>query len=286
MDQRMKKRATFACSLFLTGAIFCIHKLGAKDMLMVRFDIGQNIIETAKKSGAPRWATRDLVGLVSYDLMNMPVDIPLVYQRPGYEINAMPVYSFTMYADKESNNKLAVETATVLFNTNALKSHTAAKRFAEDLILQFQKGKWTRHVEELCPAVTGRSAFLNMAGEPDRELTCPLDPGHRLSPEDWVLMMSMGGQRYEWVGDGVYAKLNVDYSDDIRGITYSIGLAFEDLATRRRRDETSRLRDLAEGDANGWNSTENEAKGIAKRKLEIKVLEENARKRGDAVLPR
>jgi hypothetical protein len=282
----MRKKGYFIFALVAAGAIFLIHSPGANVMFKVKFNIGENIIEAAKESGAPRWSTRNIQGIISYDLVGMPIDIPLVYQRPGYDVTAMPIYSFTMYADKESNNNLAVETANLLFDTDALKTHTSAKIFVENLIAQFQRGKWKRYVDNLCPAVTGRSSILNKAGEPDLELTCPLDPGYRLTSDEWKLMMSMGGQRYQWLGDGVLARLDVDYSDDIRGITYSIRLAFENFAVRKRRDEANRLRDLAEGDANGWKSTENEARGIAERKLEIKVLEDNARKRGDAVLPR
>lgn len=254
-------------------------------MFQVKFDVGQNIVDAAKKSGAPRWSTRNIQGFISYDLMGMPPDIPLVYQRPGYEITVMPIYSFTMYADKESNNDLAVETATLLFNGDVLKSHASAKTFVENLVSQFQRGKWKRHIDDLCPAVTGRSSYLNEGGQVNPSWSCPLDPAYGLSSDDWIALMYMQ-KNYEWLGDGVLATLGVRYSDDIRGITYSVSLNFEDFAAKNRRDEANRLRDLAEGDANGWKSTENEAKGIAERKIEIKVLEENARKRGDAVLPR
>lgn len=282
----MNKSNFWILALILAGAVFCVHGLGAKDMFEVKFVVGENIVETAKKSGAPRWATRNIDGLISYDLVGMPVDVPLVYQRPGFEVNAIPIYSFMMYADAKINNNLAVKKASLLFNTDALSSHASAKTFVENLISQFQRGKWTRYLDDLCPAVTGRSSFLDQAGKLDRELTCALDPGYRLSSDEWILLLSTGGQRYEWLGDGVYAKLNVGYSDDVRGITYSIRLAFEDFAARKRQDEENRLNDLAEGDASGWKSTENETKAIAARKLEIKVLEANALKRGDGVIPR
>ena len=254
-------------------------------MLKIHFDIGRNIIETAKVSGAPRWSTRNIEGFISYKIMNLPPDIPLWYQRPGYEINILPARALTMYADKESNNDLAVETASIHFDTRALKSHAAAKTFVENLVLQFQNGKWARYIDDVCPAISGRSSFLNEAGVLDKNWSCPLDPTYRLSNDDWIQLMYMS-KSYQWLGEGVLATLNIGYSDNSIGITYSIDLDFDDLAARNRTDEANRLRDLAEGDANGWKSTENEAKGIAERKLEIKVLEENARKRGDVVLPR
>jgi len=254
-------------------------------MFQVKIDIGKNIIDTAKKSGAPRWGTRDIKGFVSYKMTGLPLDIPVLYERPGYEVSVMPIFALTMYADKEHNNNLAVEAVSLHFDMNAYKSHAAAKTFVEDLISQFQKGRWQRHLDDSCPAVTGRSSYLNETNEPDLSGMCPLDPSYRLSVEDWLLMMSMR-KSYEWIGDGVLATLDVRYSDDIRGITYSVSLSFDDFAAKTRVEEANRLRDLAEGDANGWKSTENEKKGKAARKLKVTLLEENARKRGDTVIPR
>ena len=254
-------------------------------MLQVKVDIGNNILETAKKSGAPRWSTGNVDGFISYEAVGLPRDVPVFYQRPGYEVSAMPIYALTMYADKKNDNNLAVEAVTLQFETDPYKSHASAKALVENLIGQFQKGKWTRHLQDWCPAVTGRSSFLNEAGEPEASRGCPLDPGYLLSIDDWILMMYMG-KSYEWMGDGVLATLDVRYSDDIRGITYSIDLTFDDFAHKTRVEEKNRLRDLAEGDANGWKTTENEVKAIAARKLEVKLLEENARKRGDTVILR
>lgn len=254
-------------------------------MLQVKVDIGNNIVETAKKSGAPRWSTGNVDGFISYDVLGLPPDIPVLYQRAGYEVNLIPIYSLTMYADRKNNNNLAVEAISLMFDTDQYKAHASAKKFVEDLISQFQKGKWTRHLDDWCPAVTGRSSYLNEAGELDTSLGCPLDPAYRLSTDDWIQMMYMG-KSYEWMGDGVLATLDVRYSDDIRGITYSIDLSFDHFAAKRRVEEANRLRNLAEGDANGWKSTENEAKAIAASKIKVRILEENARKRGDVVISR
>jgi hypothetical protein len=281
----MRLRNSAIATAIAVCALGYVYHSGADEMLQVKFDIGSNITETAKNSGAPRWSTRNIQGFVSYDLSNIPTDIPLFYQRPGYEVSAMPAYSFTMYADKEHNNNLAVEAATLLFDTNAYKSHASAKIFVEGLISQFQKGKWTRRIDDWCPAVTGRSSFLDEAGELDTSLACPLDPAYQLSLQDWIRMMYMG-KNYEWLGDGVLARLEVRYSDDIRGITYSVSLAFDDFAAKTRQDEINHLRDLAEGDANGWKSTENYKKAIAENRLKMRILEEHARKRGDKVIQR
>lgn len=254
-------------------------------MPQIKFDIGRNILETARQSGAPRYTTGNVAGVVSYELVNLPPDIPVFYQRHGYEITARPLFALTLYANEESNDGLAVQTAALQFSKDAAKSHGAAQPFVGDLIAQFQKGKWKRHIDELCPAVSGRSAFLNAADRPERTGFCPLDPQYTLTPEDWILLMGKT-QNYQWTGDGVLATLTIGYSDDIRGITYSIDLEFEDLETVIRRETGNLLRDLAEGDAQGWNSTVKHSEEIRERKALLKILEENARKRGDTVLPR
>lgn len=281
----MKKTAVVAV---LSTVLLCLavgYNLRAQNMPEIKFELGQNIVETAKRSGAPRYATRDVAGYISYSLIDLPSDIPATYSRRDYEIKALPLFALTLYADREQDAKLGVETVALQFDTDALGSHEAAKIYVEDLISQFHRGKWGRHIDELCPAVTGRSSFLNEAGEAEQIEACPIDPRHRLSMEDWLQLMRMT-QKYEWLGDGILATLAVGFSDDIRGITYSIDLEFNDLETKKRRTRSNLARDLAEGDAKGWNSTMKERNNIVALKAKIKILEENARKRGDAVLPR
>lgn len=261
------------------------HNLRAHTMTEIKFDLGQNIVETAKRSGAPRYATRDVAGYISYSLIDLPSDISARYLRPGYEIKALPLFALTLYADREQDAKLGVETVALQFDTDALGSHEAAKAFVEALISHFHRGKWSRHIDELCPAVTGRSSFLNEAGEAEQIEACAIDPRHRLSAEDWVRVMGMT-QKYVWLGDGILATLAVGFSNDIRGMTYSIDLEFNDVAIKRRRTASNLAHNLAEGDAKGWNSTMTERDNISALKAKIKILEENAMKRGDTVLPR
>jgi hypothetical protein len=251
----------------------------------IKFVLGNNIHDTAKKSGAPKFSTRNVAGLISYKLIDLPADIAVHYIRAGYEIEAQPLFAFTLYADEEHKNDLAVQTAVLQLDTDAIQSHESAKIFVEDLISRFQKGKWKRHISDLCPAVAGRSSFLNEAGEPERIWFCPLDPTYRLSAEDWIRMMRMT-QIYQWIGDGVLATLTVGYSDDIRGITYSVGLEFDDFSMKKRREEANLTREMAEGDEKGWNSTARQKSDILARKALVKVLEQNAHKRGDVVLTR
>lgn len=251
----------------------------------VKVDIGQNIFETAKKSGAPKYSTGNVAGLVSYEIMSMPPHIPVYYHREGYEIKALPLYALTLYANEANSNNLAVQRITLQFASNAARSHAPAQKLVSDLISQFQNGKWRRYVSDLCPAVTGRSAFLNEAGELERIGNCPLDPGYSLLQDEWIRLMA-ATQNYKWIGDGVLATLTIGYSNDIRGIAYSIDLEFDDLALKKSRDDSNLARKLAEGDRQGWNSTAKDRDAKLARKSRIITLEENARKRGDTVLPR
>lgn len=274
---------------FLSLSLLCVAAVAqifrGDDMPEIRIDIGGNIHETAKRSGAPRFTTRNIAGLVSYSLREVPLDIPALYDREGYEISAQPLYAITLYADEENANGLAVQTVALQFSHHAASSHVSAQAFVRALIAQFQKGKWKRYISEFCPAVTGRSAYLNESGEPAGVGNCPLDPEHNLSTEDWSRLMEMTAN-YQWIGDGVLATMSVRYSDDARGITYSIDIQFDDLALKRRREQTNLARKLLEGDAHGWNSTAKDREAKLARKTRVKILEENAQRRGDTIVPR
>lgn len=254
-------------------------------MVQINVDIGENIFNTAKKSGAPKYTTGNIAGLVSYKILNMPPDIPVRFQRKGYEISALPLFALTLYADEENANDLEVSRIDLQFSKDAAKSHSSGQAFAENLIAQFQRGRWKRYIRDACPAVTGRSAFLDEAGEAKQIGGCPLDPSYHLTEEEWIRMIGMT-QNYKWIGDGILATLTVRYSDDIRGITYSIGLTFDDLAIITHRDSINLARKLTEGDKNGWNSTAEYKVGLEERKARVKILEENAKSRGDSIVPR
>lgn len=274
----------FILSLMLL-LVATAYNLRADNMAKIQFDLGGNIHEVAKQSGAPKFTTRNVDGLISYKLIDLPSDVPVFYARQGYQITAIPLFAFTLYADVDNKNDLSVETASLQFSKNEIKSHDDAKAFVENLIAQFQQGRWKRFIGEFCPAVTGRSSFLNEIGEPDHMCSCPLDPQYRLTMDDWIQMIALT-QYYQWLGDGVLATLTVSFSNDVRGLTYSIRLEFDDYEIKKRREEARTLENLAEGDADGRNSTAKRAKEIVAAKLRIKNLEENAIKRGDAVVPR
>ena len=114
---------------------------------------------------------------------------------------------------------------------------------------------------------------------------CAIDPSYNMTPEEWLYMMQKT-QFYEWIGDGVFAKMTVGYDEDARGITYNIFLDFEDLAAKIKLDNMNKARDLKEGDAKGWNSTQKEVENLKEIEVDNQILEANAIKRGDKVLPR
>jgi hypothetical protein len=272
------------CSSMLFAAGIAYY-LKSNYMAKIQFDLGKNIHETAKRSGAPKFATRNVAGLISYKLLDLPPDIPATYQRPGYEITAFPLFAFTLYADTENRNDLAVETASLQFSSDTIKSHESAKAFVENQIAQFQRGQWKRFIHELCPAVTGRSSLLDETGSLDQTLSCPLDPQYRLSMEDWISMVGRT-QDYQWLGDDILATLTVGFSNDIRGLTYSVRLEFQDFSIKNRRESERTLHVLTEGDAAGRNSTAKRAKELVEARIRIKTLEEKAIERGDKVVPR
>lgn len=68
---------------------------------------------------------------------------------------------------------MAVEVASLQFSTNTINSHESAKAFIERLIAQFNGAKWKRFIPELCPAITGRSSFLEEEEQVDQIWNCP-----------------------------------------------------------------------------------------------------------------
>ena len=88
-------------------------------------------------------------------------------------------------------------------------------------------------------------------------------------------------QNYEWIGNGVLAKLTVGFDDFGRRPEYAIDLDFDDLSMKTKRYKANLLEELSVGDAKGWRRTENHLKDMAEIKARIGVLEKNAVERGD-----
>lgn len=90
---------------------------------------------------------------------------------------------------------------------------------------------------------------------------------------------------WRWSGDGVLATLTVNNDGSQTGKTdYNIELQFDLLDVKLKRDAANQARDLKEGDAKGWGSTAKYEADKKAAQARNKVLEENAVKRGDAVV--
>lgn len=97
--------------------------------------------------------------------------------------------------------------------------------------------------------------------------------------------MRMGGD-FEWEGDGIFATLSANFSEDSRGLTYNVNLEFSDLKIDKRKSDAAQTKALADGDKKGWKSNEEYKKGMAANKVKVKLLEENAVRRGDHLISR
>jgi hypothetical protein len=283
MGKRMKKNPIILFAMVLVFGTGAINLMTEKDMYTINVDIGKNISETAAKSGAPRFGIQSMRGLTFYEILDMPPDIPVQYARRGYEIITKPLFALTMSAFTGNNNSMAVEAITLQFSRHAAKSHDEAQILINDLLSQFSKGKWRRHVDDACPAVTGRSSYLNESDEIDG--SCPLDPAYRPTREEWQQLMIMP-KYYEWLGDGVQARLMVSFDQDSRGLTYNIELEFQDFAINKSRTAAAHAQKLIAGDKKGWNSTESYRQEIKENQARIKILEANALRRGDHLVAR
>lgn len=279
----MKYKILTASMIVTAILIIKVYNARADNMPEVRVDIGKNILETAKNSGAPRFGRESHWGVQIYELVDLKPEVIVHYNRPGYSITASTLFSLTMYANSDNNNNMAVERIELQYGMEP-KTHEDAKNFVEEILKQFNHGNWKRHISETCPAISGRSNYLDASGEVVYG-SCTLDPSYRITPEDWVKLMGMG-RSFEWMGDGVLARLNVGFTEDSRGLTYNVGLEFQDYAIDNRRLAAAQARDLIEGDKKGWKSTENFKKNMAENKVNIKILEDNAVRRGDRLVPR
>jgi len=251
-------------------------------MPYINFALGQNIIKTAEKSGAPRFTSKNVAGLISYSIAKLEPRVIARFAAPGFEVEVGSLFALTMYADEDNRNDLGVEQVTLQIAEDAVKSHASARAFVDALISQFTLGAWTRHIPAHCPQVRGRSTYLTVAGDVDEMNSCPLDPRYRVPEEDWLVLMKEG-QRYEWSGAGVLAALSLKYSEQGGKITYDIWLEFQDEVIGIRRMKEKLAAQLAEGEAAGRNSLKKHEARVKKREELIQVLEQNAIRRGDGL---
>jgi hypothetical protein len=273
-------------TLAVVGLVFITYyAFGQQSMLTIKFDLGKNIVETAKASGVPKYSVGNTDGLIDYSINQLAPEVHVQYIRPGYEISVAPLFAFTMYADEERNDNLAVNDVTLQVFQQVFRSHEAARAFVQNILEQFKAGKWHRYISEFCPAVSGRSSLLDEKGALAEVGECSPDPDYRLTDEEWLVLMDRSAD-YQWIGDGIIAQLSVRYSNDSRGITYSIFLEFENYAHQQQRNAKALADDIEDGERRGWNTAAQVAAERTKIAAEIKLLEENALKRGDSIVPR
>jgi hypothetical protein len=283
MGERMKRRLLiiWVVAIFIGTAV--ARNLKGTEMDTINVDIGKNINDTARNSGAPRYKVSSYWGATFYEIVDLPKEIVIRYARPGYEIAVRPVFALTMFADSEVSKDLVVELLRFQLSRHAATSHEGARALVEELSTQFRKGGWKRFIPDTCPAVSGRSTYLDEAGEIAG--TCPLDPDYKIPSKDWVELMA-GTKAFKWVGDGVVARLEIGFDQQGDDIQYAIDLEFRDMKIEEKRNTAMEASELKEGDKNGWKSTENHEKALAENSLKMKILEKKAIERGDQLFVR
>ena len=255
-------------------------------MQEIKFELGKNIVDTARLSGVPQFESDDVNGSISYSVAGFSSTIPARFAKPDYEIVWQPLFAFTMYTNRRRDPSLAVYKVSLQLK-NHLTSHVAAQAFVEQTIAQFAKGKWQRYHDPVWDVLlTGRSSMLDVAGQ-IATTVMTIDPAYKVPTADWPVL-AKSGPIWRWVGDGVLASLTVGFSERETSTVpqYSMDLEFEllDIYTKRLAENGDQKR--KEGDAKGWNSTAKYEAGKKERAELNKRLIANAIKRGDQVVPR
>lgn len=283
---RKRRLLVIQASLILAcvfGLVGCGKAEGQK-MQEIKFDLGKNIVDTAKQSGVPRFEADNIDGYISYSVNAIPAQIPARFTRPNYEIVWQPIFAFTMRADEKRFPDRRVQSVALQLD-NKITTHEAAQAFVEQTLAQFMKGKWRRYYKpEWNTLITGRSSLLDESGQIDSSLWT-IDPAYKIPAVDWPTVADKGAI-WRWVGDGVLASLHVKNFGSGGKLDYRIDLDFELLDVKLKRDAENEARELKEGDAKGWNSTAKYAAAKKDAQARNRILEANAIKRGDSVATR
>ena len=282
LDRRMLLRVSATSAMaWLSGGLWGCGDSKGQQMQKISFELGKNIIDTASQSGVPSFQTRNVDGFVSYSVNNVPAQIPARYVRPGYEIEWAPLFAFTMYADKAEDPRLLVETVTLQAGDIG-KTHEAVQTFVEQTLAQFNRGKWVRYTDaNWHRLLTGRSSILDERGQLSEELVS-IDPVYKIPSLEWPVLAKRG-MIWRWTGEGVVAQLHVFNTSGEDDFSYDIDLEFESqkvYEARLAKDVADRLKD---GDSRGMKLTAKYEADKKARAEQLKRLEANAIKRGDAV---
>lgn len=272
---------TFAITLtFIAGC----RKINDLNMPYIKIKLGENIEQVARNSGAPSFQVRKLAGNHRYEISELAPEVVIHYTPPGYEIKISPAFSLSLYADEQNHNNLSVDEASITPHYDA-KSNIAVRAVVDNIVAQFNTGKWTRFIPDNCPAITGRSAILNQEGNVGNQSSCPLDPRYKITELEWDTLLE-SAQQYQWLGDGVRAELHIHRTGTTADPLYFISLEFKDAAITALQEQKNLAAELQEGDAAGWGSTARYHAELEEIRKKVKILEENALKRGDNVLSR
>jgi len=285
MRRRRFLRATTLGAGLLAVSGVTYFKAKSEQLADIRFDLGKNIVETARQSGVPVFSSNNVNGYISYSVNDIPPQVTAMYTQPGYEVQWQQLFAFTLYADRRLSEDLLVESA-VLQHRADFKTHAEAKAFVEQTIAQFTRGRWARAFRGEVARLTGRSSLLDEHGKINGHAASP-DPAYAMSLEDWTELVHSGA-RYYWSGDGILAKLSIwtigekrDGSPD-----YQLAIDFDIekiLNETLEKDEQYRMESLAK---NGVDTAKLIKENKEKQAARKKILEENAIKRGDKVLGR
>jgi len=290
---RRRKSLLSLAALLVGGLVLSAMTLrgkpGAGTTPEIRFNLGEDIHETAGAAGVPQFQKSETTGLVDYSIAGVLDTVPARYTRAGYEVAWAPIFAFTMYADRDQGADLRVQTVHLQLD-NKIKTHEEAQAFVEQTLAQFQKGKWQRYYDPgWNTLLTGRSSLLNEKGEIASSLLT-IDPAYKIPVADWPLIAKKGAT-WRWIGDGVLADLTIsnlggdgESSSDTRAIDYRMNLEFDLLDIKLKVDAENEARELKQGDAKGWNSTAKLEASKKERAALNKLLEANAVKRGDSVV--
>lgn len=259
-------------------------KISDLNMSNIKFKLRENIEQVARSSGAPSFHVRRLAGNHRYEISGLPPEVVIYYTPPGYEIKISPAFSLSLYADERNHNNLSVDEVSITPKYDA-KSNKSVRALVDNIVAQFNDGKWKRLIPQHCPAVTGRSAILNAEGNVGNQHSCPLDPHYKITESEWNTLLK-NAQQYHWLGDGVRAELHITRTGTAADPLYFVSLEFKDETISTLLEQENLAIELREGDAAGWGSTARYRVEQEQIRKEVKLLEENAIRRGDKVVPR
>jgi hypothetical protein len=274
MSKRLALSASVLAALAIAAGVFFLVR-PRKAVHEVRFDLGKNIMETARRSGVPSFDVTNDFGLIEYGVVELPKNVVVMFARPGLEVGWPAVFSFTIVANHNRSPDDIADQASLQLSNSALRNTEEARRFVDSTLAQFARSNWQRFIPEWCPRVTGRSSVLDESGAVDRIAACPIDPSYRIPAESFAAFFDTT-RYWIWHSGDVYARFKLNRMTISGEDVYTAFLEFENEddvravaqndVPRDRRSPAERLIDAQ------------------KERRAIQALEAAAIRRGDKVL--